>query len=197
MNEISDEIAGSLDESAALQSEMARHPDDIAASIQRIVQALRDGGTLYVMGNGGSAADAQHLAGELIGRFEVERPALPCVALTTDTSVLTAIANDYGVEDVFSRQVEALVGSEDVVMGISTSGNSGNVVRALNAARRRGAATIGMTGASGGKMSHICDVNIRVPAERTAPIQEAHGTIIHIMCRILERELSDRAEPDR
>jgi len=157
-----------------------------------VLDGLSAGGTLYVLGNGGSAADAQHLAGELVGRFLMERRPLPCVALTTDTSVLTAVANDYGVQDVFLRQVKALVRRGDVVMGISTSGRSANVVRALREARRLGAATVGLTGRDGADMAQVCDAVVCVPSEETPRIQEAHQTIIHILCRLVERELSGR-----
>ena len=190
MENVPNEIADILQETAALHAEMAEQPDDIGHCIRLILDAMRDGGTLYVMGNGGSAADAQHLAGELVGRFEMERPALPCVALTTDTSVLTSIGHDYGISEVFTRQVEGLVGAGDAVLGISTSGNSENILRALTEARTRGAVTLGLTGAGGGKIAETCDALICVPSSHTPRIQEAHATIIHIMCRVLERELS-------
>jgi D-sedoheptulose 7-phosphate isomerase len=191
MKKIQDEIADILREAAALHAEMAEKPGEIAASLQVLLDAMSSGGTLYVMGNGGSAADAQHLAGELVGRFEMERPGLPCVALTTDTSVLTSVGNDYGMAEVFARQVQGLVEAGDVVMGISTSGNSENVLKALREAQRLGAVTVGLTGAGSTKMSEICDSVIRVPCEHTPRIQEVHATIIHVICRVLERELSD------
>jgi len=151
-------------------------------------QALADGHTIFFMGNGGSAADSQHLAAEFVGRFQKERKGLPAVALTTDTSILTAVGNDYGFERVFSRQVEALVRVGDVVVGLSTSGNSPNVVKALEVAKEIGAVTIGMTGKSGGKMADICDLCIKVPADITARIQETHIFIGHIVCELVDEE---------
>jgi D-sedoheptulose 7-phosphate isomerase len=183
------EIAGILREAAELHGRMARDTGEIGQCIQIILDSLRSGGTLYVMGNGGSAADAQHLAGELVGRFEIERKALPCVALSTDTSILTAVANDYGEEDVFRRQVEALVRAGDVVLGISTSGNSPNVNQALQLARERGASVIGLSGQEGGQMASSCDAIVKVPHDQTPRIQEVHGTIVHVICTIVEREL--------
>ncbi len=155
----------------------------------RMAGILKDGGTIYVMGNGGSAADAQHLAGELVGRFLMERDALPCHALSTDTSILTAVANDYGVDQVFARQVAAHVRDGDAVIGISTSGNSPNVLAGIEQARRRGALTIGLTGGDGGGLAELCDLCAVVPAHETPRIQEAHGTIIHILCRLIEEEM--------
>ena len=182
-------IAQILEQTASLHRTLAERADEIAALVRVITGALSEGGCLYVMGNGGSAADAQHLAGELVGRFEMERRALRCVALTTDTSVLTAVANDYGAEEIFRRQVEALAREGDVVMGISTSGNSENVNRALAQARKQGAATVGLTGGNGGRMPELCDALVCVPAEHTPRIQEAHQTVVHIICRLVESEL--------
>jgi D-sedoheptulose 7-phosphate isomerase len=179
-----------LKETAALHEALAgQQAEAIERLAQVIADALAAGGALYVMGNGGSAADAQHMAGELVGRFEVDRRPLRCAAFTTDTSVLTAVANDYGVEKVFVRQVQAFVESGDVVMGISTSGESANVNRALEEARRLGAATVGLTGRSGGRMRALCDAIVCVPSDSTPRVQEAHQTIIHIICRFLERRL--------
>ncbi|MBP2654179.1 MAG: gmhA [Firmicutes bacterium] len=151
-------------------------------------QALSDGHTIFFMGNGGSAADSQHLAAEFVGRFQKERRGLPAIALTTDTSILTAVGNDYGFDKVFSRQVEALVRAGDVVVGLSTSGNSPNVVKALEVAKEAGAVTVGMTGRTGGKMADICDLCIKVPADITARIQEAHILIGHIVCELVDKE---------
>jgi len=187
---VRDEIAGILREAAALHEAVAAAQADVIERLVRLIaDALAGGRALYVMGNGGSAAQAQHLAGELVGRFERDRRPLRCLALTTDTSILTAVANDYGVEDVFLRQVQAFVGAGDVVMGISTSGNSTNVNRALEEARRRGASTVGLTGRSGGRMRALCDAVVCVPSDLTPRIQEAHQTIIHIICRLVERRL--------
>jgi D-sedoheptulose 7-phosphate isomerase len=148
---------------------------------------LRNGGKVLWFGNGGSAADAQHLAAELVGRFERERRPLASIALTTDTSILTAVSNDYGFEKIFSRQVQALCKSGDVVVGISTSGCSKNVNNGFEAAREKGAFLIGLTGGNGGDMSHLCDLCLVVPSERTARIQEAHILIGHLLCDEIEK----------
>lgn len=154
------------------------------ASLCRI--AIMKGNKIFFMGNGGSAADAQHLAAEFVGRFEKERPGLPAIALTTDTSILTAVGNDYGFSQVFSRQIAALARSGDVVVGISTSGNSVNVVQAIAAAKEIGAVTVGLTGESGGQLAEVCDLCIKVPSRSTARIQEAHILIGHIVCALVD-----------
>jgi len=158
---------------------------------------LRAGGKLLVMGNGGSAADAQHLAAELVGRFLLERPALPAIALSTDTSILTAVGNDYGFDAVFSRQVEALARPGDMVLGISTSGHSRNVSRALAAARGRGCLTVGLLGKGGGEIAGTVDLSLTVPSSETPRIQEAHQLIIHLVCDLVERELYGSAEDEQ
>lgn len=150
--------------------------------------ALNRGNTIFFMGNGGSAADSQHLAAELVGRFVKERKGLPAIALTTDTSILTAIGNDYGYEDVFRRQVEALVKENDIVIGITTSGNSTNIVKAVSRAKDTGAITIGLTGKDGGKLKEICDHCLVIPSNNTARIQEAHILIGHIICEMIDEE---------
>lgn len=184
------EIASRLEESARVKKIMAKGQiGEIERMVNFIVSAYRVGGKVVLFGNGGSAADAQHLAGELVGRFKLERQALPAVALTTNTSVLTAMANDYGYETTFSRQVEALVNENDVVVGLSTSGNSPNVIEAIKAAKIRGAKTIGLTGGNGGQLAEEADLVIRVPSDSTPRIQEAHITIGHIVCELVEREL--------
>ena len=142
-----------------------------------------------MMGNGGSAADAQHLAAELVGRFLIERRALPAIALTTDTSILTAVGNDYGFDDVFKRQVEALACPSDVLIGISTSGNSTNIKRALEAGKEIGARAIGLLGHNGGEIGKMTDFSLTVPSSDTPRIQEAHLLIIHILCDLIEKEL--------
>jgi len=153
-----------------------------------IVGALRRGKRIYVCGNGGSAADAQHIAGELIGRFMRERAPLPCIALTTDTSVLTAIANDYSFDAVFERQVIGLVAEGDVLLALSTSGRSANVVRAVQAARARGAVTLGFSGRDGGRLLELCDLCLVAPSDVSARIQEVHITAAHILCELVERD---------
>lgn len=153
------------------------------------VETFRNGGKLIVMGNGGSAADSQHFAAEIVGRFKMERKALPAVALSTDTSILTAIGNDYGFDSVFSRQIDALASAGDIVFGISTSGNSPNVLKALQLARERGCRTVGLLGKDGGSIKSACDLPLVVPTGDTPRIQEAHITIIHIICDLIEKEL--------
>jgi D-sedoheptulose 7-phosphate isomerase len=149
---------------------------------------MRAGGKLLAFGNGGSAADAQHLAGELVGRYRRERRGLPALALTTDPSVVTAIANDLGWENVFRRQVEAHGRPGDVAVGISTSGNSPNVVEALRFARSQGLLTIGLTGNGGGRVREVAEHLIDVPHGETARIQEVHGMVVHLLCEIVEDE---------
>lgn len=155
-----------------------------AAALMKI--ALAAGCKIMFCGNGGSAADAQHWAAEIVGRFQKERPGMPALALTVDTSILTAIANDYGYERVFARQVEALGRAGDVLVAISTSGNSPNVVAAVEEATARGMATIGLTAAGGGKLAALCTVNLAVPDAVTARAQEVHSLIGHILCEIAE-----------
>ena len=152
---------------------------------------LAGGGKVLWMGNGGSAADSQHLAAEFVGRFSRERRALPSIALTTNTSIFTAIGNDYGYETIFARQIEALCGPGDVVVGISTSGNSANVLEGLKAARDCGALTVGFTGGDGGSMGAVVDYCLTVPSRDTARIQEAHILLGHLLCDWAESELAD------
>ncbi len=151
-----------------------------------IVEVLKNGNKILICGNGGSAADAQHFAAELTGRYKTERKGLPGIALTTDTSALTAIGNDYGYDRVFDRQTEALANKGDLLIGISTSGNSKNVISALNLAKEIGCSTIGLTGRDGGAMNEICDINLVVPSDNTPRIQEMHILFIHTMCQIVD-----------
>jgi D-sedoheptulose 7-phosphate isomerase len=159
-------------------------------SARLCVDALRAGGKILLAGNGGSASDAQHLAGELVGRLNFERPGLAALALTADTAVLTALGNDYGYDRVFARQVEALGRRGDVFVGFSTSGRSKNVLAALAASRAQGLVTIGFAGRGGGDMPALCDALLLVRAENTQNIQEAHIVLGHILCAIVERELA-------
>lgn len=161
----------------------------IAAVADLLADALSNGKKLLVMGNGGSAADAQHFVAEMVGRFKMERRALPAVALTTDTSIITAIGNDYGFEDIFSRQVEGLALPGDVVIGISTSGSSKNVYKALLLADELGCRTIGILGKDGGTIAEIVDVHLTVKSDDTPRVQEGHITIIHILCDLIEKRL--------
>lgn len=156
---------------------------------EAVIQAYRVKKKIILFGNGGSAADAQHIACELVGRFRKERRALPAIALSTNTSTLTAIGNDYGYEDVFARQVEAFVEEGDIVIGISTSGDANNVLNGLKVAKEKGAKTVGLSGKSGGRLKSLVDLCLVVPSDSTPRIQEAHITIGHIICSIVEREL--------
>jgi D-sedoheptulose 7-phosphate isomerase len=162
----------------------------ILAVGNRVADALRSGGKVLTFGNGGSAADAQHFAAELVGRYLKQRSAWPAIALTTDTSILTAVANDYGYDAVFQRQVEALGRKGDVAIGISTSGRSPSVVTALAKAREMGLVTIGMTGQGGGKLAGQVDHLIEVPSSATPRIQEVHGLVIHVLCAIVEEAIA-------
>ena len=173
------------DHAAVLAATKALDPDIERAGIL-IRDALAGGHKILFCGNGGSAADSQHLAAEIVGRFQKERPSLPALALTVDTSVLTAVANDYGYDTVFSRQVEGLGNDGDVLVGISTSGNSKNVIAAIEAARKKQMKVIGFTGIGGGKMADLCDVCLAVPSRVTARTQEMHIMMGHILCEIAE-----------
>jgi D-sedoheptulose 7-phosphate isomerase len=155
-----------------------------------MAKALKSGGKILLCGNGGSAADAQHIAGELLSRFENDRAPLPAIALTTDTSVLTAIGNDYGYDQVFERQVKGLGNKGDVLIAISTSGRSPNILKALDAARAKGVVTIGFAGRKGGDMKGRCDVLLAAPSDRTPIIQQIHITAAHIVCGLVEHRLA-------
>lgn len=170
---------------AVLHSNILAQIEVIAAEIKK---ALASGNKVLFCGNGGSAADSQHLAAEFVGRFQKERRGLPAIALTVDTSILTAVGNDYGYDKVFVRQVEALAKPGDVLVGISTSGNSANVVQAVELAKTIGVYCVGMTAAGGGKMAALCDQCIAVPAKVTARAQEMHILIGHILCELVDGE---------
>ena len=159
---------------------------DIQRFAEICIAGLKRGNRLYFMGNGGSAADCQHLAAEFVGRFQKLRRGLPAVALTTDTSVLTAVGNDYGFEAIFTRQIEALVNPGDIVIGLSTSGHSANVINAIELAHEMGAVTIGLSGRDGGTLKQRCDLCIQVPSDVTARVQEAHILIGHIVCQFVD-----------
>jgi len=164
----------------------------LQGAAQACIASLRDGGKVLLAGNGGSAADAQHIAGELVSRFEFDRPGLAAVALTTDTSILTAIGNDYGYERLFTRQVQALGRRGDIFVAYSTSGNSPNIVAALQVAREMGLVTVGFTGNRGGSMNALCDHLLAVPAAETPRIQEGHLVLGHILCGLIESTLFER-----
>jgi D-sedoheptulose 7-phosphate isomerase len=169
---------------------LAENAVALERAIEIVAQAVGEGRKLLLFGNGGSAADAQHIAAEFVGRFMRERRPLPAIALTTDTSALTAIANDYGYDDVFARQVRALAVTGDVALAISTSGRSPSVLRAVEACRERGVTTIGLTGGDGGRLSAMVDVSLRVSASTlSARIQETHILIGHVICELVDRRL--------
>jgi D-sedoheptulose 7-phosphate isomerase len=180
---VTSSIAQHLKDSAAVKLQSVEQTVSQAEEVlSRLTQALRSGKKMLVFGNGGSAADAQHFAAELIGRFETERLSLPAIALTTDTSILTAVGNDYGYDEVFSRQVAGLAQPGDVVIAISTSGNSRSILKGAEEARKRQAWVAGFTGMSGGKLKDVVDCCVRVPSPRTAHIQETHIALIHAIC---------------
>jgi len=178
-----------LRETAAAHERMTANASAVVKAADVIAAALKDGRTVLVFGNGGSAADAQHFAAELVGRYEKERQAWPAVALTTDTSALTAIGNDYGFDRVFARQIEALGRKGDVAVGISTSGTSPNVLRALEVANDRGLVTIAVTG-RGGEAGKIATHHVAVQEDRAARVQELHATVLHVICELVENELN-------
>ena len=187
-----DLVSATLADSIALH-ERVRKGDlrPVVDASAAIVGALKKGGTLLLFGNGGSATDAQHAAAELVGRFQRERVALAAIALSADSSVLTAIGNDESYERVFARQVEALGRKGDVAFGISTSGLSPNVVWALEAAKERGLRTIGLTGRDGGHVGKVVEIHLNVPSESAARVQEVHRTLIHAICDLVERAFAD------
>jgi D-sedoheptulose 7-phosphate isomerase len=186
-------LARSLQEHlAAIQALLDSRLTEIEAGGSLICEALRTGNRILLCGNGGSAADAQHIAAELVGRYEQQRQAFPAISLTTDTSALTALSNDYGYEDVFARQVEALASAGDVLIAISTSGKSLNVLRAAEKAKAIGCKTIALTGCAGEPLASLCDLALVVPSERTSRVQEAHITIGHLWCEMVDANLAKK-----
>ncbi len=184
-------VSAVLQDSANIKMQLAREQaGTIVAVIEAVVAALADGRTIFFFGNGGSAADSQHLAAEMVGRFTLERRALPAIALTTDTSILTSIGNDYGFERIFIRQLQGLGRPGDVAVGLSTSGNSPNVLLAMEAAREQGLVTVALTGQSGGKLAERVHFCLRVPSNDTARIQESHITIGHLICQGVDEALA-------
>jgi len=167
-------------------------PLEIAANL--CIDTLKNGGKILIFGNGGSAADAQHIAAELVGRYKIERKGLAAIALTTDSSILTCITNDYSYDYVFSRQIEALANNNDIAIGISTGGTSSNATSALKTARDLGCKTIGLSGRGGGEFNELCDVNLVVPAEDTPRIQEMHILIGHTICHLIDQAFSDSTQ---
>lgn len=206
-NKFADEKPLSNDKKDIIRASLAAHSkvfqtiienqiDVIAECAEMIENCVVKGGKVLFCGNGGSAADAQHLAAEFVGRYESERRALPAVSLTTDTSALTALANDYGYEKVFARQVEALANDGDILVAISTSGNSPSIINAVMTARARNCRVIGLTGEKGKKLASLCDAAILAPSSRTARIQEAHITIGHIWCELIDWHFARQSKSD-
>lgn len=187
MNDI---ITKVFEESAQIKVKFARdNADRILEVVQVIAQAFRDGKKVLLFGNGGSATDASHIAAEFVNRFLMERPPLPAIALNTDVAVLTSISNDYDYSQVFSKQVAALGHEGDVAIGISTSGNSPNVIKALDVAKKNGMKTVVLTGGTGGSMANLADYTFIVPTKTTARVQETHITLGHVICQLVDEEL--------
>lgn len=173
-----------------VSSQLVGLTDILIASAEMCIECLNYGGKILIFGNGGSASDAQHFAAELVGRYKINRKGIPAIALTTDSSVITAIGNDFGYNHIFERQLEALANEGDVVIGISTSGKSENVLRALRLATELNCKTIGLSGKNEGEMKQICNLNIASPSENTPRIQETHIIICHIICNLIEQKIS-------
>ena len=189
MNSINNQIKKTITESSNLILNSISLSGKIEESINEIIKCFKRGNKVIIFGNGGSAADAQHIVAEFIGRFQKERKSLPGISLTTDSSIITSLANDYSYDIVFSRQCESLVSKGDIVIGISTSGKSKNVEEGIKTAKKKGAITIGLLGGDGGTIKNIVDISIVVPSTNTARIQEVHRVIYHIICDIVESEL--------
>jgi len=186
-----DLVINRLEESIEIKKALKNQASEIINISQEIIKAIRNGGKVILFGNGGSAADAQHIAAEFVGKFMVEREAIPAMALTTNTSILTAIANDIDFNQIFSRQIEAIATEKDLVIGISTSGMSINVIKGVQKAKEKGAKTVALTGQDGSELVKTADMSIKVPSKSTPRIQEAHIIIGHIICELVEQRLSN------
>lgn len=198
--EMKEKILQQIQNSIKLKQQLLETPvvlSGIEKAATAIISAFRNKKKLLLAGNGGSAADAQHIAAEFINRFNFDRHGLPAISLTTDTSVLTSIANDYSYDRIFARQLETLGNAGDVFIGITTSGNSRNIVEVLKVCRKEEIVTIGLTGSSGGQMKDLCDICIQVPSDETPRIQEVHSLIGHIICFIVEEELFGKNNPEK
>ena len=184
-------IIDSLEDNIKIKNDLIKNHIDVIVDISRkIIKALKNKKKILIFGNGGSAADSQHMAAELVGRFKKEKRPLPAISLNTNTSTITSLANDYGYTDIFSKQLEALADIQDVAIGISTSGNSPNILKAIKLAKEKGLITIGLTGERGKKLASLCDTTLMVSSSDTPRIQEAHITCIHIICDLIEREFT-------
>ncbi len=183
-------IIKELDENINTTKSLSKNLSDTIVNVSKIIiDCYRNGGKIILIGNGGSAADAQHIAAEFVGKFKLERKSLPAIALTTNTSILTALSNDYGYETIFSRQLDSLAKDKDILIAITTSGNSSNILKAVENAKLRNIKVVGMTGKNGGKLKDMADITIRIPSDNTPRIQEAHITIGHIICGLVENAL--------
>ena len=181
------EIEESIKASSKIILDLVKLSTKIQTSIEMIISSIDQGNKIIIFGNGGSAADAQHIAAEMIGRFKIERKSLPAISLTTDSSIITSLSNDYSFDTIFERQCNGLVQKNDIVIGISTSGNSKNVEKGILASKKRGAITIALLGNKGGRIKGIVDLDITVNSKSTAQIQEAHRVIYHIICEYVEK----------
>jgi D-sedoheptulose 7-phosphate isomerase len=190
LTEIIDNINNQIVESANTINDVSEISQVIEKTINVIIKCLQNKNKIILCGNGGSAADSQHIAAEFIGRFNLERESLPAISLTTDTSIITSIGNDYSFDEIFSRQCESLVLHGDIVIGISTSGNSQNVINALKKSKLKGATTIGVLGNDGGEIKKLVDISMTINSSKTPRIQEAHRTIFHIICDIVEKKIA-------
>lgn len=190
-NNLKKSIEKSVLESSKIIQKISDNSREIEKAIQEIKKCLKNNKKIVIFGNGGSAADAQHIVAEFIGRFMLERKSLPAIALTSNSSIITALANDYAYDKIFSRQCEGLVKKGDVAIGISTSGNSKNVQNGLVSSKKKGAITVGLLGSNGGKIRKVCDIPIIVSSSSTPRIQEAHRTIYHIICDEVEKEFRE------
>jgi len=185
------EINSVFDDSQNLIKNTSKISEKINDAINEILHCLNNNGKIVLFGNGGSAADAQHMTAELIGRFKMERKSIPAISMTTDTSIITSIGNDYDFNKIFARQCESLVNKNDIIIAISTSGNSENIINGILKSKEKGAFVIGLTGNSGGKLNSIADISLNVPSNDTARIQEGHRVIIHCLCQIIEQNISN------
>lgn len=187
-----DNILHEIEESIKVKTLLKKESKTIEKIANLMISTIKSGNTIFFMGNGGSAADAQHMAAELIGQYnpKIKRPGLPAIALTANSSIVTAIANDISFEKIFSRQVEALVKKDDVIIGISTSGKSKNVVEAIKLAKSKGAKTVGLTGKGPNDLSKISDISLHIPSHNTQRIQESYFTVGHILCSLVENSIS-------
>ena len=184
-----DEIEGIINQSTDVITKTLGLVNIIDECATKIITSLKNDGKVILFGNGGSAADAQHMAAELIGRFKIERSSIPAISLTTDTSIITSIGNDYDFENIFSRQIESLGNKHDIIIAISTSGNSKNIINGVKSAKEKGIFVIGLSGKSESELKKISDITINAPSEDTARIQESHRVIIHCLCQLVEKSI--------